>query len=270
MRTPDTAKRTPTWLTFLSLAAFVLALSSALYADDPFVGKWKIDRSQSHIAGAVDSVLAVGPNNWKFAFGSFSWTVKADGTEQPTPFGTTAMKVVSPTIWQFTNTTNNKPSGMETWVLAPDGKWMTRTFTSPRDNGEPVSGVETLKRIGGTGGFEGKWESTDVQMTFSEVDLTPNGDNGISLLVPEDGTKYSLKFDGKEYPEEGPRIPPGMTVSAKRISERKVAVTTRLDGKILETEEWELSPDGMTYTYTEHDPGADQPVVIVLHRSSSP
>lgn len=261
-------KRNCASLRYLYLVGFVLTLSCALYADDPFVGKWKVDPSRSDIAGSVDSVTAVGPNTWKFAFGNFSWTVKADGSQQPTPFGTTAMKVVSPTTWQFTNTTNGKPSGAETWVLASDGKSMTRTFTSPGKNGEPISGEVQLKRISGTSGFEGTWESTAVEMTFTEVDLSPNGDDGISLLLPEDGTKYSLKFDGKEYPEEGPRIPPGLTVSARRTGERTVAVTTRLNGKILETEEWEVSPDGKTYTYTEHDVGADKPVVIILHRVS--
>jgi hypothetical protein len=47
---------------------------------------------------------------------------------------------------------------------------------------------------------------------------------------------------------------------------RSVAATTRLNGKVLDTEEWEISPDGTTYTYTEHDAGAAQPVVIILHR----
>jgi hypothetical protein len=188
----------------LAVAAFVLALSSALYADNPFVGKWKIDKSKSRIAGSIDSVAAAGPNTWTFAFGEFSWTVKADGTQQPTPFGKTVMKAVSPTEWYFTNTTKDKPSGTETWVLSADGQSMRRTFTGTQANGQPFSGVANMKRIAGTSGFAGKWESTEVQMTFTEVDIAANGDDGISLLLPEDGTKYSLKFDGKEYPEEGP------------------------------------------------------------------
>ncbi len=251
----------------LAVAAFVLVLSSGLYADNPFVGKWKIDKSKSRIAGSIDSVTPAGPNTWTFAFGNFSWTVKADGTPQPTPFGTTAMKIVRPTEWQFTNTTNDKPSGTETWVLSADGQSMTRSFTSPQANGQPSSGVAKVKRIAGTSGFAGKWQSTDVQMTFTEVDISANGDNGISLLLPEDGTKYSLKFDGKEYPEEGPRIPPGLTVSATMTGPRSVTATTRLNGKVLETEEWQVSSDGKTYTYTEHDVGAAQPVVIILHRT---
>jgi hypothetical protein len=249
----------------LSVVIFLLALTSTLFADNPFVGKWKIDKSKSHIAGSIDSVTPAGPNTWTFAFGNFSWTLKANGTQQSTPFGTSAMKVVNPTTWQFTNMTNDKPSGTETWVLSADGKSMKRTFTGTQANGEPFSGTADLKRIGGASGFVGKWQSTEVQMTFTEVDIADNGDNGVSLLLPEDGTKYSLKFDGKEYPEEGPRIPPGLTVSGKMTGPRTAAVTTRLNGKVLDTEEWEVSSDGTTYTYTEHDAGAAEPVVIVLH-----
>jgi len=256
-------------LSHLSVLALALALSSTVYADNPFVGIWKIDEAASHITGATDSVTAVGPNTWKFQYGSFSWTIKADGTDQPTPFGKQAMKVVSPTVWHFTDKTNDKVTGTETWTLSADANTMTRTFGVPKENGEP-GGSETVKRIGGTSGFAGTWQSTEVKMTFTEVDISPNGDDGITLLVPADGTTYSLKFDGKDYPEEGPRIPPGLTVAAKRTGPRKVQVTTKLNGKPFDTEEWELSADGNTYTYIEHDAGVDQPMLIILHRSGNP
>jgi hypothetical protein len=48
-----------------------------------------------------------------------------------------------------------------------------------------------------------------------------------------------------------------------------VAMLVVLSGTILETEEWEVSPDGKTYTYTEHDVGSEKPVVIILQRVSS-
>jgi hypothetical protein len=251
----------------LSVVVFLLALSATLYADNPFVGKWRIDKSKSRIAGSIDSVTAAGPNTWTFAFGNFSWTVKADGTQQSTPFGTSAMKIINPTSWQFTNMTKDKPSGTETWVLAADGQSMTRTFTGTQATGQPFSGVANLKRIAGTRGFAGTWQSTEVQMTFTEVDIAANGDHGVSLLLPGDGTKYSLKLDGQQYPEGCPRVPTGMTVSAKLTGPRTVAATTRQNGKVLDTEEWEVSTDGSTFTYTEHDAGAAQPVVIILHHA---
>ena len=112
-------------LNHLFVLALALALSSTVYADSPFVGKWKIDEAASHIAGTTDSVTAVGPNTWKFQYGSFSWTIKANGTDQPTPFGTTAIKVVSPTVWQFTDKSNDRVTATETWTLSADGKTMT-------------------------------------------------------------------------------------------------------------------------------------------------
>ncbi len=257
-------------LNHLFVLALALALSSTVYADSPFVGKWKIDEAASHIAGTTDSVTAVGPNTWKFQYGSFSWTIKANGTDQPTPFGTTAIKVVSPTVWQFTDKSNDRVTATETWTLSADGKTMTRTFNGQKEDGEPFSGGATVKRIAGTTGFAGTWQSTEVTMTFTEIDISPNGEDGITVLVPADGTTYTLKFDGKDYPEVGPRIPDGLTVSAKRTGTRNIQVTTKLNGKTFDSEEWKLSADGKTFTYIQHDSGTDQPMLVILHRSGNP
>lgn len=243
-----------------------LMLSPAVYASNLFIGKWRVDEAKSHFTGITDSVTAVGANTWKFQYGAFSWTIKADGTDQPTPFGTTAMKAVNATTWEFTNKTNGKPAGTETWTLSADGNSMTRTFGGQQENGQSFSGSETVKRTGGTSGFEGTWESTEVKMTFTEVDVEPNGDDGITLGLPEDGTHYSLKFNGKDYPEEGPRIPAGMTVSARMTGPHTVKVTTKLNGMPIDTEDWEISADGGTFTYTELDAGTTNPKIVVLHR----
>jgi hypothetical protein len=251
----------------VSILGVVMALSCALHATSPFVGKWKIDEAASHIAGTRDSITAAGPNTWKFQDGAFSWTVKADGTDQPTPFGSTvSLKVINPSTWEFTNRSNGKTISTEAWVLAAEGKSMTRTFASKNENGEPTKSVSTMKRISGTTGFEGTWEYTDVKLGFTEVDIEANGDDGITVRLPEDGTHYSLKFDGKEYPEEGPRLPAGMTVSAKRTGPRTVEAHTRVNGKLFDTENWEVSADGRTFTYKQRNEGDDKPMVIVQHR----
>jgi hypothetical protein len=252
----------------LVVIAITLALSSSLYAANPFVGKWKVDEAKSHIAGQTDSVAAAGPNTWKFQYGAFSWTITADGTDQTTSFGTTAMKVVNDTTWEFINKDKGRPLGTETWVLSADGQSIKRTFGGKKETGEPFSGYETVKRVSGQSGFEGTWESTDVKMTFTEVDIEANGNDGITLRLPDDGTHYSLKFDGKDYPEEGPRLPAGMTVAAKITGPREIQATTKLNGKAFDTEEWQLSDDGRTFIYKEHDAGTTNPTVVVLHRES--
>ena len=73
------------------------AFAATVPAASPFTGKWKFNAAKSKLSGATDSVAAAGPNTWKFAYGTFSWTVKADGSDQPTPFGSTvALKALSP------------------------------------------------------------------------------------------------------------------------------------------------------------------------------
>lgn len=248
------------------ILACVLLWSFTGSTEDPFVGHWKIDRAKSQLTGSISSIAATGPNTWTFHEGAYSWTVKADGTTQSTPFGDTAMKVVDTRTWQFANTNNGKPAGTEAWVLSADGKTMMWTLTGQKENGEAFSSHGTMKRTAGNSGFEGTWESTEVQLSFTEVDIAPNGDDGITVNLPEDGTTYSLKFNGKEYPEHGPRLPSGVTVSATRTGARKAKVITHLNGRPFDEEEWEVSEDGNTYTYTQHDATSPKPARIILHR----
>jgi hypothetical protein len=244
--------------------AFVLL--SSFGVADPFVGRWKVDTAKSQLTGSISSIASAGPNTWTFHEGVYSWTIKANGTTQSTPFGDTAMKVVDARTWQFAHSNNGKPAGTETWVLSADDKTVTWTSTGQKENGEVFSSTGTMKRIAGNRGFEGTWESAEVQLSFTEVDITPNGDDGITVILPEDGTTYSLKFDGREYPEHGPRLPAGVTVSATRTSSRAVKAITYLNGKAFDEEEWEVSEDGNTYTYTQRDATSLKPARIILHR----
>jgi hypothetical protein len=248
------------------ILAVALLWSSAGSAEDPFVGRWKVDTAKSQLTGSIYSIATAGLNTWTFDDGAYSWTIKADGTPQSTPYGNTALKLLDARTWQFADTNNGKPTGTEIWALSADGKTMTWTLTGQKENGEAFSSVVTMKRIAGKSGFEGTWESSEVQLPFTEVDIAPNGDDGITVTLPEDGTTYSLKFDGKEYPEQGPRLPPGVTVSATRTGARTVKAITRLNGRPFDEEEWEVSEDGNTYTYTQHDVGSAKPRRIILHR----
>ena len=247
--------------TFLMGCAFAVTLPAA----SPFAGKWKFNAAKSKLTGATDSVTAAGPNTWKFAYGSMAWTVKADSTDQPTPFGSTvALKVVSPAKWELTNKVKGKVTSTETWELAADGKSMTRTSTGKHEDGTAFKNVATEKRTAGDKGFEGTWESTEIKSSFTELDI--EGDTALTVTVPADKMKFMLTFDGKENPFEGPTAPAGMTISAKMAGPRKFEAVTKAGGKALDTETWEVSADGKTFTYTEKDAGEDKAQVTVLDK----
>jgi len=41
---------------------------------------------------------------------------------------------------------------------------------------------------------------------------------------------------------------------------------TRLNGKIFDAEDWEVSADGKAFTYSEQDAGVEKPILVVLRR----
>ena len=251
---------------FIAAMALGCAFAATMPAASPFAGKWKFNAAKSKLTGATDSVAAAGPDTWKFAYGSYSWTVKADGTDQPTPFGgTVALKSLSATKWQLTDKTKGKVTATETWELSADGKTMTRASAGTHEDGTAFKDVVTVKRTAGDKGFEGTWEATEVKTSFSEVDIE-GSDTGIVATVPSEKAKISITFDGKENPVEGPKVPPGMTISGKLTGPRKIEAVTKISGKVLDSETWEVSADGKTFTYTEKDEGESKAQISVLDK----
>ena len=80
--------------------------------------------------------------------------------------------------------------------------------------------------------------------------------------------KESLEFklDGKEYTPKGPRVPPGMTVSGKKIDDHSMELTSKLKGKTIETDKYEVSADGKTLTQTVTYAGVSKPEIDVWNR----
>jgi len=249
------------------LFSVALALSCSLaHAASPFAGKWKYNAAKSKLTGTTDSVAAAGSNAWKFTYGTFSWTIKADGTDQNTPFGRTVALKTTPTSWVLTNKSNGKLTSTETWVLSADGKSMTRTSTGKREDGSPFTETVIVKRTAGGKGFEGTWEASDVKIAFTQMSVDDNGSAGITAFFPDRAVKVPLLFNGKDSPISGPKIPPGATTNTKVVSPRKLEISEKLAGKLMDSETWEVSSDGKTFTYTEKDPGVDALMVIVLDK----
>ena len=73
----------------LLLVASLMTISLRA-ADNPFVGKWKLNGSKSRLPDEM-KVKKVSANKYAFAFegGDFAETIVADGTGQPGVFGTT-------------------------------------------------------------------------------------------------------------------------------------------------------------------------------------
>jgi hypothetical protein len=237
-------------------------------AADPMAGNWKLNPAKSKLTDEM-RVEAAGPNRYTFIFtGDNSETITADGSDQPGLFGTTfAVTVLDDHHWKVVRKTGGKLMISAIWELAADGNTLTDHFTGYRADGTTSNLLYKYARIGGTSGFAGTWESTEEQVNSKfEMQVQPYGDAGLSFIVPAQKMTRSVNFDGKEYAGTGPNLPAGYTTSGRRVSGQAVELIDRVNGKVLDTQEVEVSADGKMLTVTTQIPGRTKPNVQVFER----
>ena len=62
-------------------------------------------------------------------------------------------------------------------------------------------------------------------------------------LISPGGTTKNMKFDGKDYPVQGQYVFPGTLASGRRVNEHTVEVTDKTNGRVVDKQQIELSPD---------------------------
>jgi hypothetical protein len=240
----------------------------ALAADDSFVGKWKFNPDKSQLSGLTYKVEDAGNNQYKFAFGDDSETVSLDGKPHMTKYGNTwSVTKSGPTGWHWVTKRNGKTITDAMWTVSDDGATSTYVSTETRPNGSTSHDQTKLKRTAGTSGLVGTWESTEIKIgTPNTIEIAASGKDGYSLKSPVYKGETDFKLDAKDYTPKGPQVAKGTTVSAKKIDDRKMELTYKLNGKTTETDLWELSADGKTLTSTATFPGVDKQEVDVYER----
>ncbi|MBV9302958.1 MAG: hypothetical protein JOY62_16015 [Acidobacteriaceae bacterium] len=250
----------------LMLGCLVVAAVSA--ADDPFVGTWKLNTQESKMTGFQEKIQSLGDNKYKFTFGNNSDVIVADGTDQPSNFGGTwSLKQEGPNTWKSVDKQNGKTTSSGTWTMSDDGKEMTIKNEGTREDGSTFNNTFKLKRLAGSSGLAGTWQSTEANIS-SPVDwkIEKYESDGLSFVFPSNNERLDFKFDGKDYTATGPRVTPGSTSSARRVDDRTIEVTDKLKGKVMSRDEYKVSEDGRKLTITAHYPGVSTPETTVYDR----
>jgi hypothetical protein len=217
-----------------------------------FLGEWKLDPAHSRITDQM-TVEPAGSNRFNLIFsGDKLETVVADSTDQPgLSSSTLAIIVQDADTWKIVRKTNGHTTITGLWHLSSDGKTLTDSFTSNRDNGATSNLHYIYQRIAGpasdvkTSGFAGTWESTteDVNST-QEIEVQSFQDDGLSFINAGGQVVQSLHCDGTDYPGSGSGAPPGYTSSGHRINDHSIDRIEKVNGRTLYSQEIEVSPDG--------------------------
>jgi hypothetical protein len=254
----------------LYFAVLATLSALALSADDPFIGKWKLSLEKSKLTGQTIEIQEVPGQGYQFKEDEHTDIILADGLDHPTHFGDTmAVKQKKRDRWAITYKRNNEVVMDTVWSVSRDGQTLTYSATGTRPNGQHFSNKMTAKRIAGTAGLVGTWQTTDVTLSSPrEIYIEPYGSGGHIITFPGRKQVIRMNFDGKDYPETGPTVVNGSTSSGKRVDERTIEMTEKIKGKVIETSKSTISPDGKIHTISVSEPGNPTPVVLVYERES--
>jgi len=250
----------------LVLTCLVAPLLSA--ADDPFVGKWKLNPDKSTLTDEM-KVEALGGNKYALDLGGGTpETVVADGTDQPGIMGTTlAVTAQGPNAWTVVRKRDGRTLVTGDWKLSDDGKTLTDHFTANQADGSTFRLDYVYERTAGASGFAGTWDSSSEKVNSPfELQIGPYDGDGLSFSNEAQKTIQNMKFDGKDYVTVGPNVPADLATSGRRVNDHALELTDKLKDKAVDTQNIEVSADLKTLTLTVHKVGQSKPNILVFDR----
>ena len=251
-----------------SLLLVLLLTSVSWAAESPFIGEWKLDPAKSRMPDEM-KVQSDGGNKYTFNFGGDPETIAVDGSEQPGGYGGTVLSVTpeAPDTWIVQRKKDGRLLLKATWQLSKDGRTLTDYFRGFQPDGSTLSVDYVYQRTGDGSGFAADWRSIKETMNspFSIQVKEFQGD-GLSFINSLQHKTKNVKFDGKDYPNEGPSANPDASSSIKRVNETTLQMTDKFKGNVTDTQEIQLSSDLKTLTLTIHIAGQSEPNVLVFER----
>jgi hypothetical protein len=260
------------------LLASCLMTGTLWAADNPFVGKWKVNPSESNLNDEM-KVEVAGPNRYAITFGPGQVeTVVADGSDQPAFSGTTlSITVKGPNRWEIIRKMKGRTLLTAYWTLSEDGKMINDAFTQYLPNGttlfsQALPNGSTLvlpylyERTGGNSGFLGTWDSESAKVKAGiELQIQPYEGDGLSFKRSDEGVAKIIKVDGNDYPDLDPNgADKGTAYSGRRVNERTLEITEKIKGINTGTRQIALSKDLKTLTVTVRLVGQSKPQSILV------
>jgi hypothetical protein len=261
------------------LIAGVLMAGTLWAADNPFVGKWKVNPSLSKLNDEM-KVEAAGTNRYAITFGPGATdTVVADGRDQPALSGSTlSITVKGPKSWEIIRKMKGRTLLTAHWTLSEDGKTLNDAFTQYLPDGttlfsQSLPNGSTLvlpylyERTGKNSGFIGTWDSESAKVRAGiELQIQPYEGDGLSFKRSDEEMARMIKLDGNDYPDLEPNGGEKVTAySGRRANELSLEITEKLKGNITGTRQIELSRDLKILTVSVHLVGQSKPQSILVY-----
>jgi hypothetical protein len=248
--------------------AFFLALlgaASAAVAQNPFVGRWKLNQAESQLTGATLKFGMGAGESIELAAGGTKYSFRPDGKNYRMASGDlAAWTQVDPATW---TTKYKKPDGTvlsgDAWKLSPDGQTLTVTSTGTKPDGNAFTDVTVYARTGGTSGLMGGWKSTEVKLNPpDDFSIEAYELGGIVIKIPSLKWMCIATFDGKDAIPTGPTVPPALTMVLIRTGPSSFRLAKKINGSAVYSSLYTVSADGMSMTEVGNALGDPQQTML--------
>jgi hypothetical protein len=232
---------------YLIASALVAFSGNILGADEPFAGTWKLNTEHSQVNAFLEKIEDLGENKYRFTIGDSVEEIVLDGQEHPTSYGTWALKQEGPNKWTSVDKVNGKIYSTAVWTVSDDEKIFTSVTETPQADGSTARSEFKAKRLTGESGLVGSWGRMETKRRApADWVIQPYEKDGLSFTSQSSKEHFSVKFDGKDYPDEGPSVPAGSTVSGRRLDERTIELYGTTKGTLTYSEHLQVSDDRKT------------------------
>jgi hypothetical protein len=233
----------------LIASALVAFSSHILAADDPFAGTWKLNTEHSQMNAFLEKIEDLGENKYRFTIGDSVEEIVLDGQDHPTSYGTWALKQEGPNKWKSVDKVNGKIFSTAVWTVSDDGKIFTAITDIPAADGSTAHSEFRAKRLTGKSGLVGNWGSMDTRRRApDDWVIQPYEKDGLSFTSQSGKEHFSVKFDGKDYADEGPGVAAASTFSGRRLDERTIELYGMTKETLTYSEHLQVSEDRKTMT----------------------
>ena len=248
-------------MTLILSSVLALQAGSALAADSPWTGTWKLDPTQSHFTGDSFTLSKAPGKMLHYSDGSTaSFDFAIDGKEYKSWANrTTTWTPAGNNAWETVTQAEGRVLAKSHRQLSADGKTLTITSTGTRPDGTSFHEEEVFTRASGSAGLIGTWRSIKVSEPNApgEFVISSPATGVLHYEVPDMKAVAEGRTDGSDNPLKSPDMPPGMTISFQMLSPTQMKYVMKINGKIDNVGEQTLAADGRSFSDVNWNPGKE-------------
>ena len=244
------------------LCSFVgLCSGTAIAAESPWTGTWKLNPAASNFTGQTFTYSKGTGDMLHYEDGSSaSFDFGVDGKEYKTWANrTTTWTATGKNAWDRISKADGKVLSKGHIALSADGNTLTMRSTGTRPDGKTFHEEDVFTRVSGTEGLLGTWRAAKVvDPVAPETFIISSPAPGlVHEEVPDMKASLEGPTDGSDLALSGPNLPPAMTIAFKPVTPTKMSYVIKINGKADSIGEQTIAADGRSFMDVSWNPGRE-------------